>query len=187
MRHYGAPSRLLDFTFSFFIAAFFAANDTDGDSVIWAVERNRLSELATRTINTIHGPDIPIEFTETRNGPSFRSIFVQTDHSFVVAANPLRLNQRLTVQQCMFLIPANVSKPFQENLEAMDGHRDCVRTITLKRECRIEILERIFRMGLHESALFPGLEGFARSLRLRMLIFSNARELSRRNIRYDVL
>ena len=55
MRHYGAPSRLLDFTFSFFIAAFFAANDTDGDSVIWAVERNRLSELATRTINTIHG------------------------------------------------------------------------------------------------------------------------------------
>jgi hypothetical protein len=37
MQHYGAPTRLLDFTYSFYVAAFFALEKKKDDYAIWAV------------------------------------------------------------------------------------------------------------------------------------------------------
>jgi hypothetical protein len=39
MRHYGAPCRFVDFTYSFFIAAYFAVEAEDATPVVWAVDR----------------------------------------------------------------------------------------------------------------------------------------------------
>ena len=37
LQHHGTPTRLTDFTYSFFIAAYFAVENADEDSTIWAV------------------------------------------------------------------------------------------------------------------------------------------------------
>jgi hypothetical protein len=37
MQHHGAPSRLLDFTYSVYVAAYFAVEEADDDSVVWAI------------------------------------------------------------------------------------------------------------------------------------------------------
>lgn len=38
MQHHGTPTRLLDFTYSIYVAAYFAVEEAENDSAVWAVE-----------------------------------------------------------------------------------------------------------------------------------------------------
>lgn len=38
MQHHGAPTRLLDFTYSIFVACYFALEAADGDAAVWACD-----------------------------------------------------------------------------------------------------------------------------------------------------
>src|SRR4051794_8101362 len=40
IQHYGGPTRLLDFTHSFYVAAFFAVENAVADAAIWGVDLN---------------------------------------------------------------------------------------------------------------------------------------------------
>jgi hypothetical protein len=37
MQHHGAPTRLLDFMYSIYLAAYFTLEHAEGDSVVWAI------------------------------------------------------------------------------------------------------------------------------------------------------
>ncbi|MEW5989195.1 MAG: FRG domain-containing protein, partial [Chloroflexota bacterium] len=49
MRHYGAPSRLLDWTYSFFVAVYFALVDAQKEGAVWAIDcswiRSRVKQI----------------------------------------------------------------------------------------------------------------------------------------------
>jgi len=42
MQHHGAPTRLIDFTWSPYVAAFFALERTLADGVVWAINPGRI-------------------------------------------------------------------------------------------------------------------------------------------------
>src|SRR5205823_11959746 len=52
MRHYGAPSRLLDFTYSLFIATYFAAEAERSQPVVWAMNKTWLSKYSASLIRS---------------------------------------------------------------------------------------------------------------------------------------
>lgn len=180
MQHYSAPTRLLDWTYSFWVAVFFAiesATPQRGETcAIWALDadwtrdrfRSRLPYLYTlidKDRNLEKQPD------------SFRSVFRQ-EIPFVCPVSPYHLNDRLIMQQGVFLCPGAVCSRFEDNLanlqyDEVSGLRvpapDAAKRlfsvdISTSPQTKKEILQQLLRMNISSSTLFPGLQGFARSL-----------------------
>jgi len=174
LRHYGAPTRLIDFTYSFFMAAFFAleSEKKDPKPVVWAVNLTRLAKAADEHFAQL--PDaqgLLKHYNEKKDGPPFRNLFMRsTPIPFVYTANPLRLNERLTIQQGLFLAAGDTNMSFEANLRAVPKQSDCVMQLLINPSFRREALGKLHRMGINNATLFPGLEGFAKSLYTKSLI-----------------
>jgi hypothetical protein len=81
--------------------------------------------------------------------------------------NPFRLNERLRIQKGVFLVPGSIELPFEENLTAMTGHDSGnVRKLIIPLVDRRKALPQLFEMNISQTSLFPGLDGYARSLRV---------------------
>jgi len=98
---------------------------------------------------------------------------------FVLPMNPHNLNERLIIQQGVFLCPGDISQEFEDNLRAnfSDSYRKLIEndlinkknirrfSITNTAGKKKKILQSLQRMNMNNATLFPGLSGFSKSLR----------------------
>jgi hypothetical protein len=89
----------------------------------------------------------------------FRGI---SDDLLIVPFHPTRQTGRLALQQGLFVGPTDITKPFVENIN-VDG--DALLKLTIEPDVRPLAIEDLRYMNVTEASLFPGLDGFARSLR----------------------
>jgi hypothetical protein len=183
MRHHGAPTRLLDFSFSFFMATFFALEHAEDakDSRIWAINKTWLTEETRKIVKRqiLGGESVWEQFNKLRAGVFFRAIYMRSEDPLqtVGPVGPFRLNQRLVLQQGLFLCPADLTTPFQNMVDGLSNSQRNVLRLTIKATCRDEIMRKLHRAGINRSTLFPGLDGFAHSLRTKMLILSELKDM----------
>ncbi len=165
IRHYGGPTRLIDFTYSFFVAAYFALNLSKDDSVIWAID----SRWCCEEVNNKLGID---KKTQIGKQPKLFNEYIFIDpqddiEPFVYPITPFRLNPRIVVQTGTFLCPRRIDLSFEENLFNMIDEKDNRSVIRIKintKAMRKEGIKDLHRMNINSASLFPGLEGFAESL-----------------------
>jgi len=182
-RHYGIPSRLLDFTYSLPIAIYFAAETEKAEPVVWAVNKTWLAEHGRKIIRGLREGRKYDEAWVDRKGWVYDKLLIERKPAvdFIGLLNPYHLNDRLAVQQGLFLVGSNVIVPFSTALKALTGSTDNVRIYQISSEAvRREILVRLYRIGVTRAALFPGLDGYAQSLRSKMLMLRRWGEVQRK-------
>jgi len=183
MQHYGAPTRLLDFTYSPYVANYFAFEKAESGVVaVWAVdidwvEKKFKSEDKFRHLNPTYE-----KYQNYREPKAFLSLFLSNlDNKFILTVNPFRLNDRLAYQQGVFLAPATLRVGFMENLYALISSRDDyipVKKFTIKvgnkGKIRNKALQTLHSMNINRISLFPGLIGFAESFKVGLMTVHDA-------------
>ena len=180
MQHYGAPTRLLDFTYSIYVAAYFAVEKSspDQDAAIWAVNcvwalKATMARLSSGGKKKKDFDRLPKKFLEPTES-IVQPLFMQPPYVKVVCPiNAFLLNERLRIKKGVFLIPGNIEATFMDNLLAMPGHKreeNLIKIIIPAKECR-EMRKRLFDMNITRRSLFPGLEGYAQALGIYHPVF----------------
>lgn len=177
MQHYGSPTRLLDFTYSFYVAAYFAFEKAiSGEVAIWAVN----TEWISNKFNSTNAKALISSYEKYgnyRDPGAFHLLFLKyLENRYVLVINPFRLNDRLAYQQGLFLCPASVSTGFMENLSGLVNHcqndapvRKFIINVGDKGEHRDEALRQLHNMNINRITLFPGLVGFAESCKVGIM------------------
>jgi FRG domain len=171
MRHYGAPTRILDCSYAFFTGVYFAVEEATKDCALWAVDLGWLRKRAEDKFRA-EVEDLFERDNNLKSGEFFARVFKRNPPSALVySVNPLRLNERLTLQQGLFLCPGDITKSFEENFSALQEPgeilNDHLKQFILKTSdpgFKKEIIRHLQRMNINRATLFPGLDGFAKSL-----------------------
>lgn len=187
MQHHGAPTRLLDLTKSPFIAAFFAFEQChvreDYHIAIWGINVHYLKNRAIEILSEEFNEDL-----EQSKGlikeDLFQKIFFQNNKMLVFPVEPFRMNRRYSLQQSIFVSPGISDKPLMDQLQFLDsGIEKAVVKIEIPSIYKKEVLRELQQMNLNRASLFPDLDGYASSLRLRYNSMRPPAEIMELNIK----
>jgi hypothetical protein len=167
MRHYRAPTRLVDWTESIWIAAFAAAGgDWEHDGIIYVFDRQTFDER----VEARHGAQI-VQAAQTGDwhGTPLPAVALYTLDPWVcrlVGLGP-RI-PRVIAQQSMFTIGSRLGMDHAAAIDATladdSGGGATTRTIRIPRDLKPKIMKELSRMGITASSLFPGIDGIGQSL-----------------------
>lgn len=170
MQHHGSPTRLLDFTYSIYVAAYFALErSADGPASVWALNSVWAHRASLRQLGR-HGKDIgdlPNLFTESEEPRVSSLIFERPQVAMAWPINPFYLTERLRLQKGVFLASGDISQSMMDNLAALaDAGQtsEVFLKIVIPQSLRMEALRELFHMNISQTTLFPGLDGYAKSL-----------------------
>ena len=191
-QHHGLPTRLLDWTHSPAVAAYFATGGSpDADGVVWAVDyeaahdqlpdhfREFLAELGTNMYNAAmlydlmtqvieRSTDEDHEIKERRTLPMLDVRDVIEEFSsrqgddYVVFFQPPSIDRRIVNQAALFSTMANPRTSLDEWLER---HPELYWKIVIPAERKREFRDKLDQANTNHRTLFPGLDGIATWLR----------------------
>ncbi len=156
MRHYGIPTRLLDWTQTFGTALFFALRATDGACTIRILDPYTLNEKNARH-RGIFTPDIDLNL-------DYRQAFVTRTvepNAGAIALYPVRRSPRMIVQQSAFTFHGTDCAPLEEQCP------EALHSVVIPEEARVGAHSFLSLAGINDYSLFPDLEGLAKWLRIK--------------------
>jgi len=159
MQHHGAPTRLLDFTKSPFVAAFFALVNATGHAAVYALNTPWIWAA---------GPDFDPTLTRDAIDPripgNFERYFAVNKLPVVWFGEPREMDRRLVAQSGLLVVPGMLEKPLDVLLDEYAHEQVLVERVLIGPEVRAEAMHELYRMNITHATLFPDLEGLARSI-----------------------
>ena len=167
-QHHGLPTRLLDWTYSPFVAMHFATAGTtryDQDGVIWMVdfvETNRRSpEPLQRFIREERCSAFTVEMLE-QAAPTLRDFDAVPGGPHAIFFEPPSLDDRIVNQYALFSV---MSDPQADMDRWLTRHPGLSTRLIIPRELKWEIRDKLDQANITERVLFPGLDGLAEWLK----------------------
>lgn len=187
LQHYGSPTRLLDFSTSPYVAAFFAANNSENDGSIYAINSFELLSTTNYLFGTKYddGSDEMNNLKKTdgiSNDDVFKVLVLGSEQrKFVELVQPFFLFDRMIQQNGAFLCQGDINNSFEENLKSNYEFLSSLENpnpyykIKIKHEWKAEIIRDLFSMNISSATLFPDIEGYLKSLKNKFEIYTQDR------------
>jgi len=166
-KHHGLPTRLLDWSYSPYVAMHFATanhRELESDGAIWCVDYQKTNELLPPKLREIlKSDDANIFTTEMLNQivPTLED-FDSLGGDFVVFFEPPSLDERIVNQFALFSLPSSAKLSLEELLKRSES---MYRRIIIPAELKWEVRDKLDQANITERVLFPGLDGLAQWLR----------------------
>ena len=170
MQHHGAPTRLLDFTYSPYVASYFALENTRSDCAVWAVMLSRCQDGAVSLFKTTgSGRDTDIVGLHMYFAELLNRLY-RTPVDCVFPVEPFLRATRPAAQRGLLLCPGNVTKNFMDNLVSLQTAVKPYPLIKFVLPCEIreEGLNDLGSQGIDREILFPDLDGLGKALNLKL-------------------
>ena len=162
MQHYGAPTRLLDWTYSPWVAAYFAAtDDLDHDGVVWSFNYYELERAGNA--DTEIGPLLDM-IRSVEDLLVWGEVITDSTADAVCVARPSIDNPRMTAQQSCHTLAATMEQPHDVLIEGMIPEK-CRVKIIIKSSMKSDLVQKLDRMNINQYSLFGGPEGVGRMIR----------------------
>jgi hypothetical protein len=161
-QHHGLPTRLLDWTFSPYVALHFATSDLkrmNVDGVVWSIDYVRVHELAPPALrDSLEAEGANVFTTEMleRTCGSLRGLEGITTKPFVVFVEPPSFDDRIVNQYALFSLMSHAELPLDAWLAE---HPDLARRIVIPASLKWEVRDKLDQANVTERVLFPGLDG----------------------------
>ncbi len=189
MQHFGAPTRFLDFTSSMYVAAFFAVEDVEHkkDSFIWCLNEMMIRDSIVPRENAPDGNNKEAQYEAMREIASNWLSSTESKESRVkfLVIDPREKNERISRQQGLFVCPLNIADSIEDILIKTYGCEDTFHKvpvanynkvnakelalrIRIPSDLRQNILKNLNKMNVNHEVLFPGLDGFCKSMYLHV-------------------
>ncbi len=163
MQHHGAPTRLLDFTWSPYVAAFFALENANTPSAIWAIYPPKTYPRDLITIYT--GQITDSDNINPQIPGNFEKYFISNTANIVSVGEPRKMNLRLIAQSGTFAVPGVLHIPLDEILLKNKYSQSAIIKFELNTQAlRRTAMEDLYKMNITNATLFPDVDGLARSL-----------------------
>jgi hypothetical protein len=168
-QHHGLPTRLLDWTYSPFVALHFATFETatfDRDGVVWCIDYAKAHQLippALRKVLKSESADVFTAEMLDRVMPTLPALDrLGKRKPFVLFLEPPSLDDRIVNQFALFSL---MSSPTASLNDWLRQHHTLAHPVIIPAQLKWEIRDKLDQANVSERVLFPGLDGLCKLLK----------------------
>lgn len=167
-RHSGVPTRVLDWTSSPWVAAWFTCHEREheeSDAAIWWFSQGELDSILDASWDKWHVP-LREHRTSTSKERDLTGMFKSECESWVTTLHYSIPFSRMQAQQAFMTVCGRLQRTHNDAIDELSKDKTITRgRIVIRGKCKPPILELLRTMNIHAQSLeYPGLDIVARKV-----------------------